>query len=45
MTLPANTKLIEVTSFVGNTGNGNHVEIWAGILIHTDLDKDAVRGH
>ena len=44
MTLPADTELIEVTSFVGNTGNGNHVEIWAGILIHTDLDEDTLRG-
>lgn len=46
MTLPADTELIEVTSFVGNTsGTGNHVEIWAGILIHTNLDEDTVRGH
>lgn len=42
MTLPADVELVEVSSFVGNTGNGNHVEILAGILIHTDLDKDTV---
>ncbi|MCX4340896.1 MAG: hypothetical protein OSJ72_14785 [Lachnospiraceae bacterium] len=42
MTLPADVELVEVSSFVGNTGNGNHVEILAGIFIHTDLDKDTV---
>lgn len=42
MTLPADVELVEVGSFVGNTGNGNHVEIYAVILIHTDLDKDTL---
>lgn len=46
MTLPADTELVEISSYVGNTsGTGNHIEIWAGILIHTDLDEDAVRGY
>lgn len=38
--LPADTELVEVTSFVGNTsGTGNHVEIWAGALIHSTLSE------
>lgn len=45
MTLPADTELIETASFVGNSGNGNHVEIQAGILIHTKLDEDTLRDH
>lgn len=45
MTLPAEVELVEVSSYVGNTsGASNLTEIWAGILIHTDLDEDAVRG-
>lgn len=45
MALPANMELVEISSYVGNTsGTGNHIEIWAGILIHTDLDEDTVRG-
>lgn len=45
MTLPADTELIETASFVGNSGNGNHVEIQTGILIHTKLDEDTLRDH
>ncbi len=44
MALPADTELLEVGSFVGNTsGTGNHIEIWAGILVHTDLDENTIR--
>lgn len=46
MALPADMELVEVSSYVGNTsGTGNHIEIWAGILIRTDLDEDTVRGY
>lgn len=39
--LPAGTELVEVTSFVGNTsGTGNHVEIWAGILVYSTLSEE-----
>lgn len=45
MALPTDMELVEVSSYVGNTsGTGNHIEIWAGILIRTDLDEDTVRG-
>lgn len=46
MALPADTELVEVNSYVGNTsGTGNHIEIWAGILIHTALDEDTVHNY
>jgi hypothetical protein len=42
--LPVDTELIEVTSFVGNTsGTGNHVEIWAGALLHSALSAEELR--
>lgn len=42
--LPNNTEIVEVISGCGNTGGtGNHTEIWAGILIKSDLPPDNVK--
>jgi hypothetical protein len=35
--LPAGTEVVTADTWVGNTGNGNHVEILAGVIIKTDL--------
>ncbi|MEO1768756.1 hypothetical protein [Candidatus Enterococcus ferrettii] len=36
--LPPETERIETYSFCGNTtGTGNHVEIWAGVLVKSEL--------
>ncbi len=44
--LPAGTELVETTSFVGNTtGTGNHVEIWAGILVYSTLSEEELKSH
>lgn len=41
MDMPPGTECVETTSFVGNTsGTGNHTEIWAGMLIHSNLSKE-----
>ncbi len=41
--LPDNTEIVEVISGSGNTGGtGNHTEIWAGILIKSNLSSDEV---
>jgi hypothetical protein len=37
--LPAGTKVVGADTWVGNTGNGNHVEILAGVIIRTDLPE------
>lgn len=43
LTMPADTKLVEVSAFVGNTsGTGNHTEIWAGMLIYSSLSEDDI---
>jgi hypothetical protein len=39
--LPPETELIETAAWCGNTGGtGNHVEIWAGVLIHSTLPEE-----
>ncbi len=41
--LPDNTEIIEVISGCGNTsGTGNHTEVWAGILIKSDMSPEKV---
>ncbi|MDR3277268.1 MAG: hypothetical protein LBT12_00720 [Oscillospiraceae bacterium] len=41
--LPPETELIEAAVWCGNTsGTGNHVEIWAGVLIHSALPEEEV---
>ena len=38
--MPAQTELVETVSFCGNTsGTGNHVEIWSGFLVKSELSK------
>lgn len=44
MELPPETQAIETASFCGNTsGTGNHVEIWAGLLIQSELNEEELR--
>lgn len=44
--LPADAELIEAASFVGNTGGtGNHVEIWAGILVRSSLSLEELESY
>lgn len=44
MPLPPNTTVLESDSFCGNTsGTGNHVEIWAGVLIYSTLSENEIR--
>ncbi|GCF92661.1 hypothetical protein NRIC_05520 [Enterococcus florum] len=39
--LPPQTELVETTHFCGNTtGTGNHVEIWSGALLKSELSKE-----
>jgi hypothetical protein len=41
--LPQNTKIIDVVSGCGNTGGtGDHTEIWAAILIKTELSEEEI---
>jgi len=41
--LPPETEIIETASYCGNTGStGNHVEIWAGVLIRSELDEEEI---
>lgn len=41
--LPPETEIIETASYCGNTsGTGNHVEIWAGLLIRSDLKEEEI---
>lgn len=41
LALPDDTQAVETVSFCGNTsGTGNHVEIWAGILLQTTLPEE-----
>ena len=41
--LPQNTEIIAALSGCGNTGGtGDHTEIWAGILIRTELSEDEI---
>jgi len=41
--LPSGTEIIETSSYVGNTrGTGNHIEIWVGVLIRSDLEPDNI---
>jgi len=41
--LPPDTEIIETASFCGNTsGTGNHVEIWAGVLIRSELPEEKI---
>jgi hypothetical protein len=43
MPLPSNTEVLETASFCGNTsGTGNHVEIWAGVLIYSTLSENEI---
>jgi len=50
MVLPPEIEVIEIAYFVGNTaGTGNSVEIWAGMLIRSELPHEELisyfRGH
>jgi len=41
--LPPETEIIETASYCGNTGGtGNHVEIWAGVLIRSELTEEEI---
>ena len=41
--LPQNTEIIEIGPYCGNrSGARNSVEIWAGILIHTELSEEEI---
>lgn len=43
MPLPSNTEILETASFCGNTsGTGNHIEIWAGVLIYSSLSENEI---
>ena len=43
LALPPGFELIESSFFCGNTtGTSNHVEIWAGVLIYSELPEDEV---
>ena len=43
ISLPPSSEIVEIASYCGNTsGTGNHVEIWAGVLIHTDLPEEEI---
>lgn len=46
LTLPEETELIEVKTFVGNSsGTGNHNEIWVGMLVKTQQTEDTLKNH
>ena len=45
-TLPEKTEIVEVISGCGNTGGtGNHTEIWAGMLIKTELAEKGIHSY
>ncbi|MDR1214592.1 MAG: hypothetical protein LBK54_11015 [Propionibacteriaceae bacterium] len=37
--LPVGAEMVDAASWVGNTGNGNHVEIVGGAIIRSDLSQ------
>jgi len=46
MMLPPEIEVIEISYFVGNTaGTGNSVEIWAGMLIRSELSMEEMITH
>ena len=41
MELPEKTRRVNTVSFVGNTGGtGNHTEIWAGMVVYSELSTE-----
>ena len=46
MELPDRTELAETASYVGNTaGTGNLTEIWAGMLVYSELPKEELEAY
>lgn len=46
LSVPNNIEIIEIIHGCGNTtGTGNHVEIWAAILIKTDLSSIEIKNY
>ncbi|MCM1424609.1 MAG: hypothetical protein NC415_12470 [bacterium] len=42
MELPEKTERVETASWVGNSGNGNHTDIWAGMVICSELPAEEI---
>ena len=44
VSMPDGIEFVEASYFCGNTsGTGNHVEIWAGILVYSKLSENEVQ--